>query len=318
HQASLFGNWNVPYNSVYRSLDILNTLQSEIQQHLHQEVSQLTNRTGTLVFYDVTNYFFEIDVPDEDIRDENGDLLVEGLRRRGASKEYRKDPIIQMGLFMDMNGIPIAYKLFRGNLTDPITYIPAIEQVKKQFGIERLVVVADKAMNSTNNLNATIKNNDGWIFSQKHRGKRGAPKDIQEKILEESGWQFNQDITFAKKSYIRERKLGTKKDSPTVKEKVLLTWSKKYEDRERTRREGALDYANKLTDAELFRQTSKKGGKKYLELSYLDKETGEVKPFSPLIRIDQEQVEFDAQFDGVHVLVTSEIEMEDDAILEAY
>ncbi|HEM6273205.1 TPA: IS1634 family transposase, partial [Streptococcus suis] len=125
HQASLFGNWNVPYNSVYRSLDILNTLQSEIQQHLHQEVSQLTNRTGTLVFYDVTNYFFEIDVPDEDIRDENGDLLVEGLRRRGASKEYRKDPIIQMGLFMDMNGIPIAYKLFRGNLTDPITYIPA-------------------------------------------------------------------------------------------------------------------------------------------------------------------------------------------------
>ncbi|MGQ7355407.1 IS1634 family transposase, partial [Streptococcus suis] len=84
-----------------------------------------------------------------------------------------------------------------------------------------------------------------------------------------------------------------------------------YEDRERIRREGALDYANKLTDAELFRQTSKKGGKKYLELSYLDKETGEVKPFSPLIRIDQEQVEFDAQFDGVHVLVTSEIEMSD-------
>lgn len=124
------------------------------------------------MFYDVTNYFFEIDVPDEDIRDENGDLLVEGLRRRGASKEYRKDPIIQMGLFMDMNGIPIAYKLFRGNLTDPITYIPAIEQVKKQFGIERLVVVTDKAMNSTNNLNATIKNNVGWIFSQKHRGKR--------------------------------------------------------------------------------------------------------------------------------------------------
>ncbi|MFS5167678.1 IS1634 family transposase [Streptococcus agalactiae] len=318
HQTSLFGDWNVPYNSVYRSLDVLNNLQSELQYHLHQEVSQLTNRTGTLVFYDVTNYFFEIDVPDEDRHDENGDILVEGLRRRGASKEYRRDPIIQMGLFMDMNGIPIAYRLFRGNVTDPITYIPAIEQVKKQFGIERLVVVADKAMNSTNNLQATIKNNDGWIFSQKHRGKRGAPKDIQENILEESGWEFNQNLTFAKKSYIRERKLGTKKDSPTVKEKVLMTWSKKYEDRERIRREGALDYANKLTNAELFRQTSKKGGKKYLELSYLDTETGEVKPFSPLIRLDQEQVEYDAQFDGVHVLVTSEIEMEDDAILAAY
>ncbi|HFI0240453.1 IS1634 family transposase [Streptococcus suis] len=317
-QGDLFGDWSVSRNAIYRSLDLLNSLKEDLQLHLHKEVSRRTKREARLVFYDVTNYYFETDIPDNEEVSENGTILKEGLRRRGPSKEHRPKPIVQLGLFMDTNGIPISYKLFRGNQTDPVTYLPAVEEVKKQFGIERIVVVADKAMNSQNNVSAMEKQGDGWLFSQKHRGKRGAPKDIQEKILEESGWQFNQEITFAKKSYIRERELGTKKDSPTVREKVLMTWSKKYEDRERIRREGALDYANKLTDAELFRQTSKKGGKKYLELSYLDKETGEVKPFSPLIRINQEQVEFDAQFDGVHVLVTSEIEMSDEAMLASY
>ena len=167
---------------------------------------------------------------------------------------------------MDMEGIPIIYKLFRGNQTDPITYLPAVKGVKKQFGIERMIVVADKAMNSKTNVPKMFEQGDGWLFSQKHRGKRGAPKDIQDKILETEGWQFNEEMTFAKKSYLRQRKLGNKKNDPVVKEKVLITWSKKYADREKIRRDGALEYANKLTNAELFRQTSKKGGKKYLDV----------------------------------------------------
>ena len=125
-------------------------------------------------------------------------------------------------------------------------------------------------------------------------------------------------MTFAKKSYIRERKLGNKKEDPTVKEKVLITWSKKYADREKIRRNGALEYASKLTNAELFRQTSKRGGKKYLDVTYCDLETGEILPYSPIISIDQEQVEFDAQFDGINVLVTSEVDMSDERILASY
>lgn len=317
-QEELFGDWDINLNAVYRLLDTLNEIKEGIQLHLHQEISRLTNREGRLVFYDVTNYYFETDIPDEEEISEDGEVLKVGLRRRGPSKEHRPKPIVQLGLFMDTNGIPISYKLFRGNQTDPVTYLPAVEEVKKQFGIERIVVVADKAMNSKTNVSAMLEQGDGWLFSQKHRGKRGAPKDIQERILDSEGWLFNTDETFAKKSYIRERKLVTRKNSPVVEEKVLITWNKKYADRERIRREGALEYASKLTNAELFRQTSKKGGKKYLDLTYLDKETGEIKPFSPLIRIDQEQAEFDALFDGINVIVTSEIEMSDEAILDSY
>ena len=319
-QVNLFGHWEISLNAIYRSLDKLNTLnlKEKLLLHLHKEVSRMTKREARLVFYDVTNYYFETDIPDETVVSVDGEILKEGLRRRGPSKEHRPKPIVQLGLFMDTNGIPISYKLFRGNQTDPITYLPAVEEVKKQFGIERIVVVADKAMNSSCNVSEMSNQEDGWLFSQKHRGRRGVSKELQTQILNPNDWQFNKELTFAKKSYIRERKLGTKKDSPLVKEKVLITWSKKYADRERIRREGALEYASQLTNAELFRQTSKKGGKKYLDLHYLDEKTGELKPFSPLVTIDHEQVDFDAQFDGVNVLVTSEVGMTDEEMLEAY
>ncbi|MCO0826684.1 IS1634 family transposase, partial [Streptococcus suis] len=74
---------------------------------------------------------------------DDGEIIKVGLRRRGPSNEYRPKPIVQLGLFMDTNGIHISYKLFRGNQTDPVTYLHAVEEVKKQFGIERIVVVAD-------------------------------------------------------------------------------------------------------------------------------------------------------------------------------
>ncbi len=317
-QADLFGDWQVDLNQVYRGLTDFDKWKEDIQFHLHKRLTELTNRQATLVFYDVTNYYFETDLDDQDEKDEQGTITKLGLRRRGPSKEHRPKPIVQMGLFMDQNGIPISYQLFRGNQVDVSTYLPAIKQVKKQFGIERIVVVADKGMNSKDNISETLANKDGWIFSQKHRGRRGAPKDIQEQILATEGWHFNATETFAKKSYIRERRLGTKKSAPLIQEKVLITWNKKYAVREKIRREGALEYAQKLTNAELYRQTSKKGGKRYLDLTYLDPETGEIKPYSPLIQLDQEQVDFDAQFDGVNVIITSEIEMSDEAILDSY
>jgi hypothetical protein len=301
-QEKMFGKWGISENDIYRGLDKLNEMSEEIQLVLHRNISRTIGRTALLVFYDVTNYYFETDKEDD-------------FKKRGPSKEHQPHPIVQLGLFMDSNGIPISYKLFRGNQTDPITYLPAIAQVKKQFGIERIIVVADKAMNSKNNISHTLLNNDGWLFSQKHRGLRGSAKDIQKFILDPTGWEFNNTMTFAKKSMIRVREL---KDGITVKEKVLVTWNKAYAVREKYRRDGALEYANSLTDPELFRQVAKKGGKKYLKIQTINKETGEAVPFSPIIGIDNSKVDFDEQFDGVNVLVTSEINMHDDEILSQY
>jgi transposase len=314
-QKQLFGDWNIDENAIYRSLSSLNKIKDDLQLYLHHQITQKVGREATLVFYDVTNYYFECDLNDPDQMDEQGKVQEKGFRHRGPSKEHRPNPIVQLGLFMDSNGIPICYRLFRGNLTDPVTYLPAIEQVKKQFGLERLIVVADKAMNSKHNVSETYKNGDGWLFSQKHRGKRGASKELQAYLLDPRDWQYNASLTFAQKSMIHTRLLN---NGQKVQEKVLVTWDKHYADREQIRRDGAIDYAKQLTNAELFRQTAKKGGKKYLELSSLDPKTGELQPFAPFIHLDQEQIDFDAQFDGMNVFVTSECEMTDEAMLTYY
>lgn len=99
---------------------------------------------------------------------------------------------------------------------------------------------------------------------------------------------------------------------------MLITWNKKYAQRERARREGTLDYAIKLTQPQLYRMTSKKGGKKYLEVKLVDSITGEIFPYKPMITLDEEQINFDAQFDGINVIVTSELDMSDEEIMSAY
>ncbi|HEM6279654.1 TPA: IS1634 family transposase, partial [Streptococcus suis] len=97
-QADLFGDWNISLNAIYRHLDTLNKLKDDIQLHLHQEISRLTNREGRLVFYDVTNYYFETDIPDIEEQTDDGEIIKVGLRRRGPSKEHRPKPIVQLGL----------------------------------------------------------------------------------------------------------------------------------------------------------------------------------------------------------------------------
>lgn len=311
-QEQLFGEFNLSYQDVYRSLDSLCLLSEEIQQQMHRSIAKNVGRVGALVFYDVTNYYFETDLDDEPVKMDG--VTIPAFRKRGPSKEKRPNPIVQMGLFMDTNGIPIAFQLFPGNCVDVKTYLPAVEQVKKQFGIERIVVVADKGMNSKNNIKETLDNEDGYLFSQKIRGTRGAPKDIQDFALDPEGWMTNEKETFAKKSMIRKRILNKKE----VTEKILVTWNQKYDFREKVRRQKSVEYAERLTASERFRMTMKKGGKRYLEVENIDEETGEIKRLTPHISIDEEQIAFDEQFDGLNVLITSEVGMSDDEMLASY
>ena len=311
-QRDLFGDFNLSPQDVYRSLDHFSLLSEQIQLQMHNAIKENVGRTGALVFYDVTNYYFETDLDDEPL--EVDGETIPAFRKRGPSKEKRPNPIVQMGLFMDTNGIPIAFRLFPGNCVDVKTYLPAVEQIKKQFGIERIVVVADKGMNSRNNITETLQNKDGYLFSQKVRGTRGAPKDIQNFALDPEGWIANEQETFAKKSMIRKRTLNGKEST----EKILITWNQKYDFREKIRRKKSVEYAEKLTAGERFRLTMKKGGKRYLDVESIDEETGEIKRLTPHISIDEEQIAFDEQFDGINVLITSETEMSDDDMLASY
>lgn len=316
-QNSLFGEWKFNENQMYRSLNYILEMCEDLQLTMHEAITKNIGRQATLVFYDVTNYYFETDLDDEIKYAMKGKELTKSMikRMKGPSKEKRDNPIVQLGLFMDSNGIPISYKLFSGNVVDTSTYTDAIEQVKKQFGIERIVVVADKAMNSTKNVSKNSENNDGWLFSSKIRGTRGTPKKLQSFALSSEGWEFNADRTFGKKSMIRERKLS---DGTKIKEKVLVSWSKEYADREKMKRIQVIEYLNSLTDEAKYNASNKKGCKKYLNATEVDENTGEVIKTKTIVTLNKERIEFDAKFDGLNVLVTSELDMSDEKMLEAY
>ena len=111
----------------------------------------------------MTNYFFEIDFPDGE----------DDLRKKGVSKEHRTDPITAMGLFMDSNGLPVSMSIFPGNTSESLTLQPTMKDVKESYGLGRLVVVADKGLNSSKNIDTIVNNGDGFVFSQVLKGKKG-------------------------------------------------------------------------------------------------------------------------------------------------
>ena len=113
---------------VYRTLDVLDRQSEKIQMRMDTKIEKHIGRNKTICFYDVTNYWFEIDDPDEDEPSGTRETVKEGLRKRGPSKAKNRKPIVQMGLFMDDNGIPVSYKIFPGNHIDQTTLRPIMKE----------------------------------------------------------------------------------------------------------------------------------------------------------------------------------------------
>jgi hypothetical protein len=131
---------------VYRALDNFSDFFQELQIHLNEKIKKIIGRDMTHIFYDVTNYFFEIDFPFGDA----------DLRKKGVSKEHRHDPIAGMGLIIDSNGLPVTMSIFAGNTSESLTLNPEMTIIKNYYGLSRLVVVADKALNSSTNIDKIV------------------------------------------------------------------------------------------------------------------------------------------------------------------
>ena len=148
---------------VYRSLDKFSDLNTDIQKYINERIVKLIGRKFDYGFYDVTNYYCEVDFPDE-----NG-----GLRQRGVSKEHRTDPIIQFGLFIDENSLPVCMSIFPGNTSDSLTFQPTMNKIKENYSLKKIIAVADKGMNSSKNIDYLVNSGNGFVFSQILKGKKG-------------------------------------------------------------------------------------------------------------------------------------------------
>jgi len=291
---------------IYRSLDKIADFEIEIQRHLNEIVKTKIGRDLSYAFYDVTNYFFEIDYPDGE----------DDIRRRGISKEHRVDPIAAMGLFMDKKGLPVSMSIFPGNTSDSLTLEPTMSEIKKAYGLGRLVVVADKGINTSKNIDMIVNNGDGFVFSQILKGKKG--KRYSEKLFEEKDWNTNKDGTYRYKlfeeEYIGKNKSGEKE---MRKRQVLLYWNKAEAEMAKHKREEKLQKAASSVKNNAY--SIKKGVDEYTKENIIDKETGELlENISKNRSVNFEKAETDALYDGYFCIITSELDYDEQKIRQVY
>jgi len=288
---------------VYRSLDKFSDLNSNIQKYINDKIVNLIGRKFDYGFYDVTNYYCEVDFPDED----------GGLRQRGVSKEHRTDPIIQFGLFMDENSLPVCMSIFPGNTSDSLTFQPTMNKIKENYSLKKIIAVADKGMNSSKNIDYLVNNGNGFVFSQILKGKKG--KRYHEIMFDENGYTYNSSKTFKYKTFIEDYD-AIDKDGNTVKRqrKVLIYW--KYEDAVMAarKRDDKLNKALKSLGNNAF--TIKHAYDEYIKDLYTTK-NGEVAD-TVSRSIDYDKAKEDAKFDGYFAIVTSELDYDYSKILEVY
>ena len=189
-------NFDFSLKDMYRSLDYFQGMQDEIQSLIWNKTKDTYNRDTSKVYYDCTNYYFEISYNDEDLIDEFGNVLEKGYRKKGPSKEHRKNPIIQMGLLMDKNGIPLSYNLFPGNESEKLTLRPALNKTKNQFNLDRVITVADRGLNTSDNTlfiagknDDNHINHDGYVFGQ---SVLGADKEFKDYVLNQTDYIYDE------------------------------------------------------------------------------------------------------------------------------
>jgi transposase len=292
-------------SDVYRALDRFCEFEVELQRYLNERVKELIGRDLSYAFFDVTNYFFEIDFPEDD----------DDLRRNGVSKEHRCDPIVAMGLFMDGNGLPVSMSIFPGNTSDTKTLKPVMEDVKESYGLGRIIVVADKGLNSSDNINTIIDNGDGFIFSQILKGKKG--KRYASELFNDEGWiAKSKDYRYKifDGDYTGLDKEGKK---VTRKRRVLLYWNKADADMARRKREEKLRKAEKAIGNNAY--AIKHGYEEYTKEDIVDKGSGQyLENIAKVRSVNREKAEKDAVYDGYFCIVTSETDYDETQIRKAY
>ena len=301
---------------IFRALDVLDELSESIQQRMNSRIEKYVGHDKSVCFYDVTNYWFEIDDKDEDVLSETGKIITEGLRKSGPSKAKNRKPIIQMGLFTDAKGIPITYKLFPGNHIDQTTLRPMMKKTFSKMRFGKVIIVADGGVNSGKNLAHIISSGNGYIVS---KSPKGSNKETKGWILNEDGYELNEKNTFMLKSKIRERKVKDEDGGDVILvEKIVSYWSRKHFLYALKENQHFTDYLRSVIDNPDKLKDKQSKLQKYLKKTEVDKETGEVIKTVSKLNLDWDKIAEDYGLMGYYTVMTSELDMPDREVINKY
>lgn len=304
------------WHEIYKCLDELDKKSEAIQKRMNQKLTGPTGKRGEITYYDVTNYFFEIEQNDDDAFDEHGVLIKKGLRKKGVCKNNRKTPIVQMGMFLDEHGIPVSYHLFPGNTLDQATLRPAMKKTIDQYNLKKIIIVADRGLTSNKNL-AHIKDQaHGYVFS---KSIKKCAKLERTWVLDQEGYSSNKEGSFKVKSKIVTKKIKDENGKEVeVKEKVICYWSKKFYMRELKENESFLATLQKYIDQPSSIKSEKGKLKKFIDETAVDGETGEILNPRTLRSINMAKAQEFNDLMGYYMIVTSEIDRPDEEIIDTY
>ena len=330
-----FDSFDFELEDCYRALDFFDKYSDGIQTLIANKTKELFGRDPHLGYWDVTNYYFEIPYEDDDEYDEEGNLKKAGQRKRGPSKEHRKTPIVQMGLLMDSKGIPLAYNTFPGNESEKTNMRPTINKAKHNLGMERIIVVADRGLNTSDNTallsgknHDGMEHNDGYVYGQ---SILASDKEFKEWVLSQDGYVCDKvadkegDIVafkhksrvYAKKVTLRDK--NNKRSLPyEIYQKQMVYYSEKYAKKQRADRERTIAKAMDLIkNPKNYTRATSYGAAGYVENISFCKDTGEVADGLNL-SLNQKKIDEEAKYDGYYSIVTSELEMSDSEMHKIY
>lgn len=305
-QKQFFETFAPSLESVYRSLDYFDRFNLDLQVWLNNAIKEQYGRNHELAYYDVTNYYFEIDEEDE-------------LRRRGPSKEHRPNPIVQMGLLLDSKGLPLAYHLFPGNQSEKLSLNPLLNRIKEDYELGRLIVIADKGLNCGDNIAYQIASGNGYVYSQ---SIRGADQEFKQYVLNQGGYKANGEQSKCK-SRIYPREISFidsqgKKHKERIDQKQVVFYSQDYADKARYERNRTVAKAMKyLNSPSSLNRAMTYSAAAYIKGLQIDK-NGEIIETNTKLTLDEAKIREEEQFDGYYAIVTSEMHLSDSEIIELY
>ena len=324
-KENLARSFNCDWFDVYRALDYFAAFREDLLLHLHEQVRINYKRKTHVVFYDVTNYYFEIDQEDD-------------FRRKGFCKHNTRNPLVQMGLLLDADAIPITYRLFKGNTHDSQTMMPLLHETRKTYGLGRIIIVADKGLNSGDNVAFLMAKGDGFIFSQKIRG---ASQELKAYVFDPAGYvekegvvkaadswgerAENQDVpTFRMKSrpYPQEFWItyqDDKKRQIPLDVKQIVCYNELYARRQKHKRAEVLEKAQKIiAHPKRYSKKEAGGALRYVKNIEYNPETGECINTKRIPRLDLDKIAEDEKYDGYYAIITSELNMPDHEVVSTY
>ena len=286
---------------LYRSLEVLAKESDYIQSELYKNSLKICDRNKGILYYDCTNYFFETEQED-------------GLRQYGVSKEHRPNPIVQMGLFMDGDGFPLAFCINKGNTNEQVTLKPLEKKIISDFGLSRFVVCTDAGLASVANRKFNDIQDRAFITTQSIKKLKAS---LREWALDPTGWKMsgsdvlydltelnedsNLDLTFYKERWIKEKDL---------EQKLIVTFSTKYQKYQQSIRNRQVERAQKVIDTNpgKLKKCNSNDYKRFISKSHCT-ENGEVAE-NESYSIDTDLIAGEAAYDGFYAVCTN---LDDDA-----